>query len=334
MLPGQFGGANWGASAADPATGMLYVRTRHHPTIHRLTEFDPARERGNAADAQSGPRRLRQAVLVLPRRAGGRRDPDDGPHGRRFRSPPSVASGCARACARGRARCRRSTDDVISEPGAAGRPRASGRRGPGSAAVRREPETWSRPMRRSRCRRVTKGSRSIKGKRYTGPLGRAFRAENGLSALSPPWAEIVAYDLNQGTLKWRVPLGTSPALAARGITNTGNGRRAWRNGPAVTAGGLIFIGSWADRTRARLRHGDRRLTLGPSSSKPIRKDSWPSTVPEAASTSCSAPRGRPTRTCPSSRPSNSGRGWPRRRATTPSRCRVDRARTARRTEKK
>jgi quinoprotein glucose dehydrogenase len=87
-----------------------------------------------------------------------------------------------------------------------------------------------------------------KGKRYTGPLGRAFRAENGLSALSPPWAEIVAYDLNQGTLKWRVPLGTSPALAARGITDTGNGRRAWRNGPAVTAGGLLFIGSWADRT--------------------------------------------------------------------------------------
>jgi quinoprotein glucose dehydrogenase len=69
-----------------------------------------------------------------------------------------------------------------------------------------------------------------------------------LPALSPPWAEIVAYDLNQGTLKWRVPLGTSPALAARGITNTGNGRRAWRNGPAVTAGGVIVIGSWADRT--------------------------------------------------------------------------------------
>ena len=45
-----------------------------------------------------------------------------------------------------------------------------------------------------------------------------------------------------------MPLGTSPALAARGITDTGNGRRAWRNGPAVTAGGLVFIGSWADRT--------------------------------------------------------------------------------------
>jgi quinoprotein glucose dehydrogenase len=69
-----------------------------------------------------------------------------------------------------------------------------------------------------------------------------------MSAISPPWSEIVAYDLNAGTLKWRVPFGSSPALAARGVANTGNGRRGWRNGPAVTAGGLIFIGSWADRT--------------------------------------------------------------------------------------
>jgi quinoprotein glucose dehydrogenase len=45
-----------------------------------------------------------------------------------------------------------------------------------------------------------------------------------------------------------VPVGTSPALAARGIKDTGNGRRFWRNGPAATAGGLLFIGTWADRT--------------------------------------------------------------------------------------
>jgi quinoprotein glucose dehydrogenase len=43
-------------------------------------------------------------------------------------------------------------------------------------------------------------------------------------------------------------VGTVPALAARGIRNTGNAQRLHRNGPAVTAGGLIFIGSAADRT--------------------------------------------------------------------------------------
>ena len=54
MLPGQFGGANWGATAADPTTGMLYVRTGHHPTIHRLSEFDPARQPGNVGTASLG----------------------------------------------------------------------------------------------------------------------------------------------------------------------------------------------------------------------------------------------------------------------------------------
>ena len=119
---------------------------------------------------------------------------------------------------------------------------------PALPPVRREPETVVATDGPTPLSARDEGLALYAGKRYTGPLGRAFRADNGLSALSPPWAELVAYDLNEGALKWRVPLGTSPALAARGITNTGNGRRAWRNGPAVTAGRLIFIGSWADRT--------------------------------------------------------------------------------------
>jgi quinoprotein glucose dehydrogenase len=38
------------------------------------------------------------------------------------------------------------------------------------------------------------------------------------------------------------------ALAAKWIKNTDNAQRVHRNGPAVTAGGLIFVGSWGDRT--------------------------------------------------------------------------------------
>jgi glucose dehydrogenase len=84
------------------------------------------------------------------------------------------------------------------------------------------------------------------GLRYTGPLGSMFRTKNGLPAIRPPWAQIVAYDLNQGTIKWRAPLGIVRELAAQGITNTGNAQRVHRNGPVVTAGGLIFIGTNAD----------------------------------------------------------------------------------------
>jgi quinoprotein glucose dehydrogenase len=83
--------------------------------------------------------------------------------------------------------------------------------------------------------------------RYTGRLGAMLFAKNGLSAISPPWGQIVAYDLNEGTIKWQAPLGTVPELAAKGIMNTGNNNRLHASGPVVTAGGLIFVGMWADR---------------------------------------------------------------------------------------
>jgi quinoprotein glucose dehydrogenase len=82
--------------------------------------------------------------------------------------------------------------------------------------------------------------------RYYGPFGSLWQASNGLPAISPPWAELIAYDLNQGTIQWRVPLGTVTSLAAKGITNTGS-YRPTRNGPVVTAGGLIFIATASDR---------------------------------------------------------------------------------------
>ena len=84
--------------------------------------------------------------------------------------------------------------------------------------------------------------------RYIGRLGSMFFAENGLPAIGPPWAQLTAYDLNTGDIKWQAPLGVVSALAAKGITNTGNNYRVHRNAPVVTAGGLIFIAHFADRT--------------------------------------------------------------------------------------
>ena len=246
MLPGQFGGANWGAGAADPATGMLYVRTLHHPTIHQLTEFDPS-ERTAAGDGNRG--RTAYARLCSSCHgdlaAGAIRTMD-----RTGTIPVATFSGdrVRTRVRQGQGQMPAFTDDVLSEAELRDVLAYLGVSAPAAPAGRREPEVVLAPDAPKPLSARDEGLALYKGKRYTGPLGRAFRADTGLSALSPPWAEIVAYDLNEGTRRWRVPLGTSPALAARGITDTGNGRRAWRNGPAVTAGGLIFIGSWADRT--------------------------------------------------------------------------------------
>jgi mono/diheme cytochrome c family protein len=41
-VPGENGGANQGSTAADPSTGVMYVKTYDEPTIHRLTETVPS----------------------------------------------------------------------------------------------------------------------------------------------------------------------------------------------------------------------------------------------------------------------------------------------------
>jgi len=81
---------------------------------------------------------------------------------------------------------------------------------------------------------------------YSGSFSAGWYTSNGLPAVGPPWTQLVAYDLNKGTIKWRVPDGQAPGLAENGITNTGSVRP--RNGPVVTAGGLVFIANSQDRT--------------------------------------------------------------------------------------
>ncbi len=80
---------------------------------------------------------------------------------------------------------------------------------------------------------------------YSGSFSAGWYTSNGLPAIGPPWTQLVAYDLNDGTIKWRVPDGNSPGLAEKGITGTGTVRP--RNGPVVTAGGLVFVANSQDR---------------------------------------------------------------------------------------
>lgn len=66
----------------------------------------------------------------------------------------------------------------------------------------------------------------------------------GLPCFTPPWGTIAAVDLNQGTIKWQVPLGTPRDLAPIPITSaTGTPNLG---GPLATAGSLVFIGGAMD----------------------------------------------------------------------------------------
>jgi quinoprotein glucose dehydrogenase len=85
------------------------------------------------------------------------------------------------------------------------------------------------------------------GERYYTGFGFMI-ASDGLSPIKPPWTSLTAYDLNEGTILWKRPLGDVPHLAAKGFKNTGT--HYPKVGPVLTASGLIFTGTRDKKVRA------------------------------------------------------------------------------------
>jgi quinoprotein glucose dehydrogenase len=225
-VPGENGGANQGSTAADPFTGVMYVKTYDAPTIHRMTEAPPHRrlsttqgtfeERGYALYTQNcigchGPNRER---ITYPKTI----DFD------KFTATLRAGNGVMPAFSQTALK----PEDILSLAAYLKDPIA----GEGN------PEN---PHVNSSAPPPPSGQT-----RFYGQFGFVFRANDGLVAFSPPWSSIVAYDLNAGTIKWRRPIGTTPGLAAQGIKDTGSSAFI-RNGPVVTAGGLLVIASGPDR---------------------------------------------------------------------------------------
>lgn len=71
--------------------------------------------------------------------------------------------------------------------------------------------------------------------RYTTAYGTEWQA---LSA--PPWASIFAYDLNNGTIKWRQPIGLDSAFT-QGDKTTGAPSGTIRKGMVITSTGIVFV---------------------------------------------------------------------------------------------
>ncbi len=101
--------------------------------------------------------------------------------------------------------------------------------------------------------------------RFTGY--RKFLDPDGYPAIAPPWGTLSAIDLNTGKFAWQIPLGEYPELAEKGMKETGSESYG---GPAVTAGGLVFIAA---------TNYDRKLRAFDKSSGKLL---WETTLPFSA----------------------------------------------------
>lgn len=222
-VPGENGGANQGSTAADPSTGVVYVKTYDLPTIHKMTEVVP---QGHVSDTSLTPEQRGYALYSRTCIAC------HGPDRARIPYPKSINFAQFTAAVR-------AGNDVMPAFTETALPPVD--IGYLAAYLRNPAAGEATPASDMSHSALPQGQ-----VRFYGQFGFVFRAKNGLPALSPPWSSIVAYDLNKGTILWRRPIGTTPGLAAKGITDTGSSDPI-RNGPVVTAGGLLFIASKADR---------------------------------------------------------------------------------------
>jgi quinoprotein glucose dehydrogenase len=93
------------------------------------------------------------------------------------------------------------------------------------------------------------GAQGLATRQFTGERSGLVTSPFGAPCLRPPWGELVALDVEQQKIVWRVPLGTIEKLAPVPLKlKLGT---PMRGGPMLTGGGLVFIaGTMDDALRA------------------------------------------------------------------------------------
>lgn len=103
---------------------------------------------------------------------------------------------------------------------------------------------------------------------WTGDLaGTNATFHNGLPLTKPPYGQLVAVDLNQGTIRWQIPFGDWPELrhnpALAGVKLPAVLGIAGPAGAIVTQGGLVFVGGGDAALHAFDKASGKELWQGP-----------------------------------------------------------------------
>ena len=256
-LPGARGGSNWGTSAANPAKGLVYLTTQDWPTIYKLSLEDPlaARRPNRAASSEQG-----RAIYE------DRCQSCHGVNGAGVAGGPPALAGTHRVAfeafrqatrtGKGKMPAFADLDDLavsalyaFLDPPSRSITERFGATGPVVASGGAPGGLEIPPV-------VTRYS-PLGGPDYPAgvdaPANRYY-TDWGLYpdqpyVIGPPWSAIVAYDLNSGTIKWRVPLGEDARAAREGARDAGV-FMAERHGMIVTSTGLLFVATTDGKVRA------------------------------------------------------------------------------------
>ena len=229
-MPGNSGGANWGGAAVDLDSGTLYVESKDAPTLLRLERKPPPLE----LNVLGSPAQQGLVVYALNCRSC---------HGENLQGhPPAVPSLVGAIPRFGAEHIRRVLKrGAPPMPSFASLPNAEVN---ALMVFLANPEVEQTSKQGLAWMTSGDGLKSESGPaRYWSGYGYLISTD-GLPDIKPPFSTLTAYDLNQGTIKWQIPLGEMSALAAKGVRNTGSGIRG---GVVVTAGGLIFAGTQGDQ---------------------------------------------------------------------------------------
>ena len=202
VFPGFDGGAEWGGAAFDPATALLYVNSNEMPWIVKLIENNDTSLYNSKC-----------ATCHREDRKGGATGPTLIDIGSKYTRDDLIT-----LMREGQGRMPAFPDMGGRNMGDLADFLLTGVDKGASVDVRNDP---------SRLKYRSDGE-SI------------FLDPDGYPAITPPWGTLNAIDLNSGKIRWKMPFGEIPALAAQGMKNTGSDNYG---GPLVTAGGLVFIGA-------------------------------------------------------------------------------------------